>query len=138
MKTLISTLLLGLAASLAYAVPAETQGPVYVPGQYSARLNQSRQEWRLMPLAEADQFAVNRDPACLSTAVLPNGLWLIVRTPIGGLELLAASDTQLATEQAPMLPLLRCADAASGLVIRVPDAVYQALAERVGAVLIDG
>ncbi len=138
MKILVSTLLLGLAASVAVAFPVGAQGPVYVPGQFSARLDQSSQEWRLMPLAEADQFAVNHDPACLSTAVLPNGLWLIVRSPLGGLELLAASDTPLAPDQAPMVPLLRCGEAGSGVVIRAPDAVYQALSERVGAVLIDG
>ncbi|MGD9583900.1 MAG: hypothetical protein AB7V26_09605 [Lysobacterales bacterium] len=138
MKTLITSVLLGLAASAAFALPAEVMGPVYVPGQYSARLNQANQEWRLMPIAEADQFAVNHDPACLSTAVLPNGLWLVVHKPLGGLELVAASDTPLAADQAPTVPLLRCGEAASGLAVRAPDAVFDVLAERVGAVLIDG
>lgn len=138
MKTLVSTLLLGLAASVAVALPVEAQGPVYVSGQYSARLNQSEQEWRLMPLAEADQFAVNHDPKCLSTAVLPHGLWLVVRNPLGGLELLAASDTPVAADQAARVPLLHCGEAGTGLVVRAPEAVYRALAERVGAVLIDG
>lgn len=143
MKTPLRSLTCGLMtamATVATAAPtwAESNAPVYTPGQYSARLDQTRQEWQLLPLAQADVRVVNHDPNCLSTAILPSGLWLVTRDSLGRLQLLAASDTALPADQAELVPLRSCAEPAQERAVRVPPAVLDVLKREVGAVLIDG
>lgn len=142
MKTVCSLALslITAMATAATAAPSWAEGnlPVYTPGQYSARLDQSTQEWQLLPLAEADVRVVNHDPDCLSTTILPSGLWLVTRDGVGRLQLLAASDTQLPADQAEIVPLRTCTEPAQDRAIRVPAGIFDVLKNEVGAVLIDG
>lgn len=146
MKTQVRSLMFGLLAATASAVAAptfvdghEVEGvsPVYTPGQYGAVLDQSTQQWRVQPLVGEHLLLTNRDPTCLSSAVLADGLWLIGHDRSGRLELVAASDTVLAAD-APMAVSLRsCDEPIEGLSVRVPEQVMRALSTRVGAVLVD-
>jgi hypothetical protein len=142
MKTQVRSILFGLIA-LAGAATAETafidgRSPVYTAGQYGAMLDQSTQQWRVKPLVGEHLTITNRDPSCLSSAVLSPGLWLIGRDPQGRLELVAASDTALAQDVPATIALRSCDDPIEGLTVRVPPSVMQALTLNVGAVLIDG
>ena len=141
MKTQVRSMLFGLIA-LATVASAEThdvdgRSPVYTPGQYGAMLDQSTQQWLVKPIAGEHVTLTNRDPRCLSSAVLANGLWLIGHDAQGRLELVAASDTELAQDALGTVALRSCEDPLEGLSVRVPAEVMHALASNVGAVLID-
>lgn len=152
MKTQVRSLMFGLLAVTASAVAApafvdqtfvdrhgvDGQSPVYTAGQYGAVLDQSSQQWRVQPLVGEHVTLTNRDPSCLSTAVLANGLWLIGRDQSGHLELVAASDTTLAADAPGNVALQSCDEPIEGMSVRVPQQVMQALSSYVGAVLIDG
>lgn len=147
MKTQVRSMLFGLiaAATSAVAAPAfvdgqgvEGQSPVYTPGQYGAVLDQSSQQWRVQPLVGEHLTLTNRDPSCLSSSVLANGLWLVGRDQHGRLELVAFSDTALASGAPVSVALRSCDEPVEGLSVRVPQQVMQALSNNVGAVLIDG
>ncbi len=141
MKIQVRSLLFGLFAVAATAaaenVQVEGHSPVYTPGQYGAMLDQSTQQWRVKPIAGAHITLTNRDPACLSSAVLANGLWLVGHDLEGRLELVAASDTALPKNAPGLVALRACNEPIEGLAVRVPDEVMAALASTVGAVLID-
>jgi len=142
MKTQVRSLLFGLIVAAGAAGAENTfvdgRSPVYTPGQYGAMLDQTTQQWRVKPLAGEHLTLTNRDPRCLSSAVLADGLWLIGHDPQGGLELVAASDTVLPADAATTVALRSCDDPIEGLTVRVPAEVMHALATNVGAVLIDG
>ncbi len=142
MKTQVRSILFGLIAlaGVATAEPAFIDGrsPVYTAGQYGAMLDQSTQQWLVKPLVGAHLTLTNRDPSCLSSAVLSPGLWLIGHDLQGRLELVAASDTALPQDAPGTIALRSCDDPIEGMTVRVPPAVMQALSLNVGAVLIDG
>lgn len=152
MKTQVRSLLFGLIAATTsiVAAPAFVDGqgikgqspdglsPVYTSGQYGAVLDQSSQQWRVQPLVGEHVTLTNRDPNCLSTAVLANGLWLVGRDQHGRLELVAFSDTALAPGAPNFVALRSCDEPIEGLSVRVPQQVMQALTNNVGTVLIDG
>jgi hypothetical protein len=142
MKIQVRSLMFGLFAAAASAVAApvyvEGQSPVYTPGQYGAVLDQSSQQWRVQPLVGEHVTMTNRDPSCLSSAVLANGLWVIGRDAQGRFELVAASDTTLPSGAVGAIALRSCDDPIEGLSVRVPPQVMSALTRYVGAVLIDG
>jgi hypothetical protein len=142
MKIQVRSMLFGLLVAAVSAAAAPTfidgQSPVYTSGQYGAVLDQSTQLWRVQPLVGQHVTLTNRDPSCLSSAVLANGLWLVTRDPRGGLELVAASDTALPTDASGSVSLQSCDEPIDGLSVRVPQQVFNALNNYVGAVLIDG
>jgi hypothetical protein len=141
MKTQVRSLMFGLFAAVASATAApafvDGQSPVYTPGQYGATLDQSTQQWRVQPLVGEHVTLTNRDAQCLSSAVLPNGLWLIGRDRNGRLELVAASDTALPADAPATVALRSCDEPIEGISVRVPQQVMNSLSTYVGAVLVD-
>lgn len=137
MRSLGFGLILASVSALAAPIFVEGQSPVYTPGQYAAQLDQSTQQWQVMPLAGTHLRLTNRDANCLSTAVLAPGLWLVGHDLQGRLELVAASDTALRSDESAAVAVRGCNQAFEGMTLRVPQEVLEALALQSGAVLID-
>jgi hypothetical protein len=66
--------------------------PIYqAGGQYTAVLNSQNAKWRLLP-SDGQDFAIQLDNNCRSSAKVPAGLWLLTRDANGQLELLALAN----------------------------------------------
>lgn len=137
------TALLALAlAAMSLSAAANPARPVaelaaagdYSPGsQYTASFHQTLNRWRLQP---ADGQDVEIDTgACATGAMIPAGLWLLVRDAQGRPELLAPSVTPLPAGSPDRIPLRNCEDA-QGRSIAVPRTLLQILGERTGAVYV--
>lgn len=137
MKRLALTLALAamsLTAAASAPRPAFPAPDGFSPGsQYTASFDQSHNRWRLQP---ADGQDVEIDTgACATGAMIPAGVWLVVRDARGRPELLAPSVTPLPPGSADRIALRNCEEA-SGRSIAVPRALLEILGERTGAVYV--
>lgn len=134
--SLISFLLAAaLTPAVAGAQTAELDSPKYVAGsQYTAELNQTTGQWRLLPANGQD--VVIDTGTCATGAVHPKGLWLLVRDANGQPELLAPSTTPLPAGSPERIAIRSC-DQATGNALAVPQPVIDLLAADTGAVLLD-
>lgn len=135
-STYIVAITLMLASTAAARQPAASGAgaSVYSPGsQYTATLSQSRNQWRMQPVAGQD--VVIDTGSCSTGAMLPPGVWLLVRDSDGRLELLAPSVTRLPAGS-PERVALRACDKASGRQLAVPQTVLDLLAANTGAVYV--
>jgi hypothetical protein len=124
----------GAAATLP-AAPDDEAAPVYAAGgQYSARYDQTRNTWWLLPVDGPD--VVVDAGACSTGATAPPGVWLLVVDRDGRAELVAPSATRLA-DGAPDHIALRACDQASGRELAVPRDLLELLTTHTGAVYVD-
>ena len=132
----LAAMSLSAAASTArpaFPSAAETNPGFAAGSQYTAPFDQSHNRWRLQP---ADGQDVEIDTgACATGAMIPAGLWLLVRDAQGRPELLAPSVTPLPAGSPDRIPLRNCEDA-QGRSIAVPRTLLQILGERTGAVYV--
>lgn len=116
------------AASAWAAVPGFSAG-----GQYTATLDQTRNQWRLQP---ADGQDVTIDTGrCATGAMVPAGLWLLVTDGRGRVELVAPSATRLPAGSADRIALRPC-DKAQGRELAVPQVLLDLLTSNTGAVYV--
>lgn len=132
----LAAMSLSAAASTARPAfpPNGEASPGYAPGsQYTASFDQSHNRWRLQP---ADGQDVEIDTgACATGAMIPAGVWLVVRDARGRPELLAPSVTRLPAGSPDRIALRNCEEA-QGRSIAVPRALLEILGERTGAVYV--
>ncbi|MBC7656461.1 MAG: hypothetical protein H7147_04715 [Frankiaceae bacterium] len=119
------------------AGPAPLHGPpdsMYDPGsQYTASLDQTLNQWHLQP-ASGDDLLIDTG-TCATGAMVPTGVWLVVRDAQGRPELLAPSVTPLPRGATERVSLRSCGKA-SGRELAVPQTVLDLLAERSGAIYV--
>ena len=129
---------MSLSAAASTARPAfpspAAASPGYAAGsQYTASFDQTHNRWRLQP---ADGQDVEIDTgACATGAMIPTGVWLVVRDAHGRAELLAPSVTRLPAGSPDRIALRNCEEA-QGRSIAVPRALLEILGERTGAVYV--
>lgn len=128
-----------LAATLAQASGRPAQAvdtePYYEPGsQYTATLDQTRNQWRLQPLSGQD--VIIHTGACATGAMVPAGVWLLVLDQAGQPELLAPSATPLPGGSSDRVALRACHQA-SGAQLAVPQIVLDLLKNSTGAVYVN-
>lgn len=129
--SLAASLLASLAAAANTAPPAE---PVFQAGsQYTATLDQTRNQWRLQPLSGPDVLIDTG--SCATGAMVPAGVWLLVRDKLGRPELLAPSITPLPAGSSERIALRACAQA-EGRQLAVPQPVLDLLAATSGAIYV--
>jgi hypothetical protein len=132
----LAAMSLSAAASTARpAFPAfeEASAGFAAGSQYTASFDQTHNRWRLQP---ADGQDVEIDTgACATGAMIPTGVWLVVRDARGRPELLAPSVTTLPAGSPDHVALRSC-DEAQGRSIAVPRALLEILGERTGAVYV--
>lgn len=141
-RPMLAGLLLGASVLSGQAVGATSVASnarsthsVYSPGsQYTATLDQSRNQWRLQPLAGQD--VVIQTGSCATGAMVPPGVWLLVLDGQGRPELVAPSVTRLPAGVKDRIELRAC-DRAQGKQIAVPQSVLDMLAANTGAVYVD-
>lgn len=131
----ISAMLISAAASAARPLPLhEPAESFYTPGnQYTASLDQTHNQWRLQP-ASGDDLVIDTG-TCATGAMVPAGVWLLVRDSRGRPELLAPSVTPLPPGMPDRVPLRSC-ESAHGSELAVPAALLKLLGERTGAVYV--
>jgi hypothetical protein len=102
-------------------------------GQYTASLNQTRNEWRFLPMNGQD--VVVDAGRCSTGAMAPVGVWLLQLDRHGRPELVAPSVTKLPAG-APDHIALRACDQARGRELAVPQTVLDLLASNTGAIYV--
>ena len=111
--------------------------PQYIfDGQYTARLQQGAQQWRLLPLRgdEVDIAAAS----CAAGAHVPNGLWFVTSGADGKLQLEAPSVTALPQDYPARVALRGCGESADApATLFVPAQALDWIAANAGTVLID-
>ena len=139
----VATLIGAMLASSAVGAAVSAAGPaplhaapdsMYDPGsQYTASLDQTRNQWHLQP-ASGDDLLIYTG-TCATGTMVPTGVWLVVRDPQGRPELLAPSVTPLPRGATERVSLRSCGKA-SGRELAVPQTVLDLLAERSGAIYV--
>ena len=110
--------------------------PIYqAGGQYTAVLNSQNAQWRLLP-SDGQDFAIQLDDSCRSSARVPAGLWLLTRDANGQPELLAPSQTVLPAGHSGHIPLVSCADQ-QGNALAVPASLIEWLGNNTGAIYVE-
>lgn len=129
---LIAALVLGLPAAAAGAGDAAA---LTLPGQYSAEMDRHGGAWRLLPLS-GGEMEVRLLAGCPSTAVVPEGLWLVSRDAEGEPVLLAPSATVLPDGHPGRIRLASCGTGsdATGPTLDVPEPLSDWLARHGGVV----
>jgi hypothetical protein len=124
----------GVPSGLAADRPG-VRDAVYAPGsQFTARLDQTRNHWQLLPLDGGD---VDIDAGACSTGfVVPTGVWLLVPGSDGKAELVAPSATHVPAGSPDRVALRSCSEA-TGQQVAVPRSVLDLLAANTGAVYVD-
>ncbi|MGH8109860.1 MAG: hypothetical protein ACREO1_14210 [Arenimonas sp.] len=132
---LISTLITSiLLTSAAFGSEIDTT-PVYQDGsQYTAVLDSQNAKWRLLP-SDGQDFAIQLDQSCKSTAKVPAGLWLLTRDTEGNPELLAPSQTVLPAGHSGHIAVVGCnEEQADGLAL--PASLIEWLSDNTGAIYV--
>ena len=102
-------------------------------GQYTATLDQTRNQWRLQP-ADGQDITIDTG-RCATGAMVPAGLWLLVTDGRGRVELVAPSVTRLPAGRADRIALRPC-DKAQGGELAVPQVLLDLLTNNTGAVYV--
>lgn len=132
---LISTLIASiLLTSAAFGSETDT-APVYQDGsQYTAVLDSHNAQWRLLP-SDGQDFAIQLEQSCKSTADVPAGLWLLTRDADGKPELLAPSQTLLPAGHSGHIAVVACNEAQANA-LAVPASLIEWLSDNTGAVYV--
>ena len=132
----INTLIASLLLSTAVAGSELDSRPVYqAGGEYTAVLNAGNSQWRLLP-GDGQDFAIQLDKNCTSSASIPAGLWLLTRDADGKPELLAPSQTALPAGHSGHIPVIACdEDQAKG--VALPASLIEWLSDNTGAVYVE-
>ena len=132
----ISTLIASLLLSSTVLSNEIDTGAVYqAGGQYTAVLDNSNAQWRLLP-GDGQDFAIQLDKNCASTTSVPAGLWLLTRDADGKPELLAPSQTALPAGHSGHIPVVACGDEqAKG--VALPASLIEWLSDNTGAVYVE-
>ena len=132
----ISTLIASLLLSSTVLSNEIDTGAVYqAGGQYTAVLDNSNAQWRLLP-GDGQDFAIQLDKNCQSSASVPAGLWLLTRDADGKPELLAPSQTALPAGHSGHIPVVACdEDQAKG--VALPASLIEWLSDNTGAVYVE-
>lgn len=132
----ISTLIASILLSTSALSSDIDTGPLYqAGGQYTAVLNSANAQWRLLP-SDGQDFAIQLDKNCQSSASVPAGLWLLTRDADGKPELLAPSQTALPNGHSGHIPVIACDEQASEGVA-IPASLIQWLGDNTGAVYVE-
>ena len=131
---LATALVLFSANALSRTTPAKDER-YQAGGQYTATLDQSRNQWRLLPLNGQDLIIDTGH--CATGAMASPGLWLLVRDARGQMALLAPSTTALPAGRSDHVALRSC-DQARDRDIAVPQALLDLLIATTGAVYVQG
>ncbi len=133
---LISTLIASVLLSTVAVGSEPDTGPMYqAGGEYTAVLNAGNSQWRLLP-SDGQDFAIQLDSNCQSSASVPAGLWLLTRDAAGKPELLAPSQTALPTGHSGHIPVVACdEDQAKG--VALPASLIEWLSDNTGAVYVE-
>jgi hypothetical protein len=130
--TLIASILLSSSA----LASEQDSNPVYqAGGQYTAVLNTASAQWRLLP-SDGQDFAIQLDKTCRTSAVIPAGLWLLTRDADGRPELLAPSQTVLPIGHSGHIPLVDCANN-QGSALTLPASLIEWLGNNTGAIYVE-
>lgn len=133
---LISTLIASLLLSTVAVGSELGTGPVYqAGGEYTAVLNAGNSQWRLLP-SDGQNFAIQLDKNCQSSASVPAGLWLLTRDADGKPELLAPSQTVLPVGHSGHIPVVAC-DAEQTKGVALPASLIEWLSDNTGAVYVE-
>ena len=132
----ISTLIASLLLSTSVLSNDMDTNAVYQAGsQYTAVLDSSKAQWRLLP-SDGQDFAIQLDKNCQSSVPVPAGLWLLTRDADGNPELLAPSQTALPTGHSGHIPVVACdEDQAKGMAL--PASLIEWLSDNTGAVYVE-
>jgi len=131
LSTLIASILL---SSTAFTAELDANPQYQAGGQYTAVLNSQNAQWQLLP-SDGQDFAIQLQDNCHSSAKVPAGLWLLTRDADGKPELLAPSQTVLPAGHSGHIPVVTCADGQNdGLA--VPASLIQWLSDNTGAVYV--
>ncbi len=131
----LAALLPALVASAASVAAVDAAQPVFLAGsQYTATLEQTRNQWRFQP-ADGQDVVIDVG-SCSTGAMAPTGVWLLVMDAQGRPELLAPSVTRLPVG-APDRIALRACDKAKGQELAVPQTILDLLAANTGAVYVN-
>jgi hypothetical protein len=103
-------------------------------GQYTATLNSANSQWRLLP-SDGQDFTIQLDRNCHSSAVIPPGLWLFTRDANGKPELLAPSQTVLPAGHRGYVPVVDCVDKRDGA-LPIPASLIEWLGNNTGAIYV--
>lgn len=133
----ISTLIASLLLSTSALSSDSDTGPVYqAGGQYTAVLNSANAQWRLLP-SDGQDFAIQLDKNCSSSAAIPAGLWLLTRDANGQPELLAPSQTALPVGHSGHIPVVACNEEQANGGLALPASLIQWLGDNTGAVYVE-
>ena len=131
-STLIASLLLSTSV---LSNEIDTDAVYQAGGQYTAVLNSNNSQWRLLP-SDGQDFAIQLDKNCQSSASVPAGLWLLTRDADGKPELLAPSQTALPAGHSGHIPVVACdEDQAKG--VALPASLIEWLSDNTGAVYVE-
>lgn len=131
-STLIASLLLGTSV---LSNELDTDAVYQAGGQYTAVLDSGNAQWRLLP-SDGQDFAIQLDRNCQSSAAVPAGLWLLTRDTDGKPELLAPSQTALPDGHSGHIPVVACGDEQTKGVA-LPASLVEWLSDNTGAVYVE-
>ncbi|MGH8051738.1 MAG: hypothetical protein ACREPB_13850 [Arenimonas sp.] len=132
LTTLIASILL---SSTALTAELDANPQYQAGGQYTAVLDSQKAQWQLLP-SDGQDFAIQLQDNCRSTAKVPTGLWLLTRDADGKPELLAPSQTVLPAGHSGHIAVVSCADGqANG--VALPETLIQWLSDNTGAVYVE-
>lgn len=133
----ISAIIAGILLSTSALSSDIDTGPVYqAGGQYTAVLNSANSQWRLLP-SDGQDFAIQLDKNCQSSAPVPAGLWLLTRDADGKAELLAPSQTVLPIGHSGHIPVVACNEEQSNGGLALPSSLIEWLSDNTGAVYVE-
>lgn len=131
-STLIASLLLSTSV---LSNDLDTDSVYQAGGQYTAVLDSSNAQWRLLP-SDGQDFAIQLDKNCQSATSVPTGLWLLTRDADGKPELLAPSQTALPAGHSGHIPVVACdEDRAKG--VALPASLIEWLSDNTGAIYVE-
>lgn len=132
---LISTLIASLLLSTSVlGNEIDTDAVYQAGGQYTAVLDSSNAQWRLLP-SDGQDFAIQLDKDCQSSASVPTGLWLLTRDADGKPELLAPSQTALPAGHSGHIAVAAC-DQARANELALPASLIEWLSDNTGAIYV--
>jgi len=131
-STLIASILLSTAA---FGGNIDPRVEYQAGGEYTAVLNVGNSQWRLLP-GDGQDFAIQLDQNCQSSAAVPAGLWLLTRDADGKPELLAPSQTVLPAGHSGHVAVAAC-DQAQANELALPASLIEWLSDNTGAVYVE-
>jgi len=135
MKLLTALITSILMISTASTAESDTASVYQAGSQYTAVLDSHNAQWRLLP-GDGQDFAIQIDKNCHTSAQVPAGLWLLTRDAEGKPELLAPSQTVLPAGHSGHVPVVSCADG-QGNALAIPASLIEWLSDNTGAIYVE-